>query len=167
MPVDLSKSALFSQTEQHLQQQGFRIERKDDARPWGGFFVLDETQAQQFANQYFGGLAVDALRISGKLSPKILLVAPHQRLSWQYHHRRAEIWRVVSGTVGVITSPTDEEGPLKTYGPGEQITLRQGERHRLIGLDGWGQIAEIWQHTDAAQPSDEDDIVRVQDDFGR
>jgi len=28
-------------------------------------------------------------------------------------------------------------------------------------------IAEIWQHTDAAQPSDEDDIVRVQDDFGR
>jgi len=167
MSVDLTKPAIFSQTEQQLQQQGFRLERKDDARPWGGFFVLDETQAQQFANQYFDGLGVDALRISGKLSPKILLVAPHQRLSWQYHHRRAEIWRVVSGTVGVMTSPTDEEGPLKTYGPGEQITLRQGERHRLIGLDSWGQIAEIWQHTDAAYPSDEDDIVRVQDDFGR
>jgi hypothetical protein len=28
-------------------------------------------------------------------------------------------------------------------------------------------IAEIWQHTNADQPSDEDDIVRVQDDFGR
>ncbi|RSK43478.1 cupin domain-containing protein [Hymenobacter perfusus] len=167
MPVDLTKSAIFAHTEQQLQQQGFRLERKDDARPWGGFFVLDETQAQQFANQYFDGLAVDALRISGKLSPKILLVAPHQRLSWQYHHRRAEIWRVVSGTVGVITSPTDEEGSLKTYAPGEQITLQQGERHRLIGLDGWGQIAEIWQHTNAAHPSDEDDIVRVQDDFGR
>ncbi|RSK29616.1 cupin domain-containing protein [Hymenobacter metallilatus] len=167
MPAELTKSALFFYTEQHLQQQGFRIERKDEERPWGGFFVLDETQAQQFADMYFNGLEVDNLRISGKLSPKILLVAPHQRLSWQYHHRRAEIWRVVSGTVGVVTSPTNEEGPLKTYGPGEQITLQQGERHRLIGLDDWGQIAEIWQHTDAAQPSDEDDIVRVQDDFGR
>lgn len=167
MTASSDKSALFLQTEQHLQRQGFRIERKDEARPWGGFFVLDENQAQRFADQYFDGLAVDNLRISGKLSPKILLVAPHQRLSWQYHHRRAEIWRVVSGTVGVITSPTDEEGALKTYGPGEQITLQQGERHRLIGLDGWGQIAEIWQHTDATQPSDEDDIVRVQDDFGR
>jgi len=28
-------------------------------------------------------------------------------------------------------------------------------------------VAEIWQHTDAAQPSNEADIVRVQDDFGR
>ncbi|WP_426491574.1 phosphoheptose isomerase [Hymenobacter sp. 102] len=167
MTADFSKSSLFSQLRQQLQQQGFRIEHQDEARPWGGFFVLDENQAQQFANQYFDGLAVDELRISGKLSPKILLVAPHKRLSWQYHHRRAEIWRVVSGTVGVITSATDDEGPLKTYGPGEQLTLQQSERHRLVGLDGWGQIAEIWQHTDAAHPSDEDDIVRVQDDFGR
>jgi hypothetical protein len=30
-----------------------------------------------------------------------------------------------------------------------------------------GVIAEIWQHTDANHPSDEDDIIRVQDDFGR
>jgi hypothetical protein len=28
-------------------------------------------------------------------------------------------------------------------------------------------LAEIWQHTDDANPSNEDDIVRVQDDFGR
>jgi hypothetical protein len=34
-------------------------------------------------------------------------------------------------------------------------------------LDKQAIIAEIWQHTDAAQPSDEEDIVRVQDDFGR
>jgi hypothetical protein len=50
---------------------------------------------------------------------------------------------------------------------GEIIRLKQGQRHRLVGLNGWGMIAEIWQHTDASQPSDEDDIVRVQDDFGR
>ncbi|TGE05225.1 cupin domain-containing protein [Hymenobacter fodinae] len=167
MSSDLSKQELFQQTEQRLRQQGFGIMVQDQTRPWGGFFVLDEDQAQEFANTYFDGLSVENLRISGKLSPKVLLVAPHQRLSWQYHHRRAEIWRVVSGTVGVVTSPTDEEGELKTYGPGEQIVLQQGERHRLIGLDGWGTIAEIWQHTDAQHPSDEEDIVRVQDDFGR
>jgi mannose-6-phosphate isomerase len=28
-------------------------------------------------------------------------------------------------------------------------------------------VAEIWQHTDADYPSDEEDIIRVQDDFGR
>ncbi|TGE22070.1 phosphoheptose isomerase [Hymenobacter aquaticus] len=167
MSSEMSKQQLFQQTQQHLQEQGFGIAQQDQTRPWGGFFVLDENQAQQFADTYFDGLPIDQLRISGKLSPKVLLVAPHQRLSWQYHHRRAEIWKVVRGTVGVVTSPTDEQGELKTYAPGQVITLRQGERHRLVGLDDWGLIAEIWQHTDATQPSDEDDIVRVQDDFGR
>ena len=164
---DEQKTQLFQQTEQQLQQQGFTIDRQDQTRPWGGFFVIDENQAQQFADAYFDNLSVDTLRISGKLSPKVLLVAPDKRLSWQYHHRRAEIWRVVQGPVGVVTSSTDDEGELKTYQPGETITLRQGERHRLVGLSGWGVLAEIWQHTDATQPSDEDDIVRVQDDFGR
>ncbi len=96
-----------------------------------------------------------------------MVVAPEKRLSWQYHHRRAEIWRVVSGTVGVVMSDTDEETEVKTYQPGELITLRQGERHRLVGLAEWGVLAEIWQHTEPENPSDEDDIVRVQDDFGR
>ena len=42
----------------------------------------------------------------------------------------------------------------------------QGVRHRLIGLDDYAVVAEIWQHTDKI-PSDEEDIIRVQDDFGR
>ncbi|MDO7876385.1 phosphoheptose isomerase [Hymenobacter sp. ASUV-10] len=161
------KTALFAEISARLRGQGFTIARQDQSRPWGGFFVLDEAQAQQFADAYFDGLSVDRLRISGQLSPKVLLVAPHQRLSWQYHHRRAEIWQVVQGPVGVATSPTDAEGEVKSYAPGERIVLQQGERHRLVGLDGWGVVAEIWQHTDAERPSDEDDIVRVQDDFGR
>jgi mannose-6-phosphate isomerase-like protein (cupin superfamily) len=165
--LDEQKKQLFQQAEKQLQQQGFTINKQDHARPWGGFFVIDENQAQHFADVYFDSLSVETLRISGKLSPKILLVAPGKRLSWQYHHRRAEIWRVVQGPVGVVTSGTDEEGALKTYQPGETVTLRQGERHRLVGLSNWGVLAEIWQHTDASQPSDEDDIVRVQDDFGR
>jgi mannose-6-phosphate isomerase-like protein (cupin superfamily) len=164
---DTSKAARFQEIANTLAEQGFTIAQQDQTRPWGGFFVIDESQAQAFADKYFDGRSVDELRISGKLSPKVLLVAPNQRLSWQYHFRRAEIWKVVQGPVGVATSPTDEEGEVKSYEPGALIVLKQGERHRLVGLDGWGVIAEIWQHTDANQPSDEDDIVRVQDDFGR
>lgn len=161
------KADLFKKISKKLSSQGFQIDQIDMERPWGGFFVINEAQAQAFADQYFGGLDVNQLKISGKLSPKILLVAPQTRLSWQYHFRRAEIWTVVEGTVGVITSPTDEQGELRTLNQGDTITLEQGERHRLIGLDGWGILAEIWQHTDASNPSDESDIVRVQDDFGR
>ena len=161
------KATLFTKISDQLHRQGFTVAQQDQQRPWGGFFVLDEAQAQAFADQYFNGLRVDELRISGRLSPKMLLVAPQQRLSWQYHHRRAEIWQVVQGPVGVATSATDEQGEVKSYRGGERIVLKQGERHRLVGLDGWGVVAEIWQHTDASQPSDEDDIVRVQDDFGR
>ena len=161
------KAALFAREALFLRRLGLHVIQQDQSRPWGGFFVLDESQAQQFANYYFNGLPVDSLRLGGALSPKLLLVAPQQRLSWQYHHRRAEIWQVVQGPVGVATSDTDAAGKVKTYMPGERIVLKQGERHRLVGLDDWGVVAEIWQHTDAERPSDEDDIVRVQDDFGR
>ena len=167
VPIDISKYALFERVEMQLRQQGFAIEHKDQGRPWGGFFVINEDQAQEFADIYFNGLSIEKLRISGKLSPKVLLVAPQQRLSWQYHHRRAEIWQVVQGPVGAITSPNDQPGQLKTCQVGQRIIIAQGERHRLVGLDDWSVLAEIWQHTDASNPSDEDDIVRVQDDFGR
>ncbi len=168
MPTTASqKQALFQSVAATLQQQGFTIERQDPTRPWGGFFVIQEDQAQQFADLYFDGLPIEGLKIAGKLSPKVLLVAPQQRLSWQYHHRRAEIWQVVQGPVGVATSDTDEQGEVKSLQVGERIILQQGERHRLVGLKDWGVLAEIWQHTDASNPSDEDDIVRVQDDFGR
>ena len=129
--------------------------------------MLSEEQAQKFADTYFDGMPVDTLKISGKLSPKVLVVAPEKRLSWQYHHRRAEIWKVVKGSVGVVRSQTDQEGENKTYEPGGLITLEQGKRHRLVGLNNWGVLAEIWQHTLADNPSDEEDIIRVQDDFGR
>lgn len=47
------------------------------------------------------------------------------------------------------------------------MTFRQVERHRLMGLDDYAIMAEIWQYTDVNNPSDEGDIVRVQDDFSR
>ncbi|WP_249066629.1 phosphoheptose isomerase [Halalkalibaculum roseum] len=162
-----SKEEIFNRVEEQIKQNGFSIIDQDHDRPWGGFFVIDESEAPEFTKTYFNDISADELKISGKLSPKILVVQPGKRLSWQYHHRRAEIWEVLSGPVGVIKSDTDEEGPLKTYEEGDSIRLKQGERHRLVGLNDWGVLAEIWQHTDADHPSDEEDIVRVQDDFGR
>ena len=159
--------SIFERIEQELTQNGLKIASFDFERPWGGFFVMEEEQAQDFANCYFDGLNVEQLRFSGKLSPKILLVKPAARLSWQYHHRRAETWRVISGPVGIIRSKDDQEGEMSTFQTGETIVLEQGERHRLIGLADWGVVAEFWQHTDASRPSDEEDIVRVQDDYAR
>jgi mannose-6-phosphate isomerase len=161
------KQTVLSNVESYLRDLNFKVVDKDFTRPWGGFFVLDETQAAAFASLYFPGIEVDSLKIGGKLSPKILMVQPNKRLSWQYHHRRAEIWKLVGGTAGIVTSETDKEGPVKTLALEEIVRLNQGQRHRLVGLDGWGMIAEIWQHTDKNKPSDESDIVRVQDDFGR
>jgi mannose-6-phosphate isomerase-like protein (cupin superfamily) len=150
-----------------LKQLDFTIVTEDLSRPWGGFYVIDESQAADFARKFFPEEDLEALKISEKLSPKILMVAPGKRLSWQYHHRRAEIWRCIDGEVAVATSHSDEEDEKHVLKIGDKIKLAQGQRHRLIGLDGWGIVAEIWQHTDAANPSDEDDIVRLQDDFGR
>jgi mannose-6-phosphate isomerase len=129
--------------------------------------VIDETQAQEFSNKLFEGLDVNTLKIGGKLSPKILIVKPAARLSWQYHNRCAEIWQVYKGSTGVFRSDSDIENEMKVFNKGHQIILKQGERHRLIGLDETSVVAEIWLHTDKNNPSDEDDIIRVQDDFGR
>jgi mannose-6-phosphate isomerase-like protein (cupin superfamily) len=162
-----NKQQTFEQAAALLDELGFRVINKDDNRPWGGFYVIDESQAAEFAKHFFPDENFDELKITNKLSPKILLVAPKTRLSWQYHHRRAEIWKCIGGTAGVVTSDTDEEKQQHKLNVGDVIKLKQGERHRLVGLDDWGMVAEIWQHTDEANPSNEDDIVRVQDDFGR
>ena len=158
---------IFSSVQSELEEQHFRIVDKDHNRPWGGFFVIAEEQAQRFADVYFDGLDVSSLKISGKLSPKILIVAPIKRLSWQYHHRRAEIWRVIQGKAGVVRSNTDSENELEILNVGASVKLLQGERHRLVGLEDYAVVAEIWQHTDGNDPFDEEDIVRVQDDYGR
>lgn len=162
-----TKQEIFKSAAEMLSRLGFSIAKQDDQRPWGGFYVVDEDQAPAFAKEFFPKEDFESLQITKKLSPKILIVAPNTRLSWQYHHRRAEIWNCVQGTVGVVTSDTDVEKDEHILHVGDIIKLKQGERHRLVGKDDWGLVAEIWQHTDADHPSDEDDIVRVQDDFGR
>lgn len=163
-------ASVFARVRAMIEAEGLRIASMDDARPWGGFFVIDPStgsgQARDFLRAFFPDEDAEALATQ-TISPKILVVAPGARLSWQYHHRRAELWRVLEGPVMVMRSDTDAETEPETYGAGETLKLAQGERHRLIGANGYGIVAEIWRHTDPANPSDENDIVRVQDDFGR
>ena len=161
------KNTVFSTVKEFITNKGFSIANEDASRPWGGFLVIDEAQAPLFIATFFPQFTLKDFEGFDKLSPKILLVAPHQRLSWQYHHRRSEIWTVIGGNAGIVRSETDEQNPQEKLPLGTTVSLKKGERHRLVGVDEWGVIAEIWQHTDINHPSDEDDIVRVQDDFGR
>ena len=162
----MDKSKIFSTVKNSLDKEGLGVQSIDMTRPWGGFFVINEADSEKFIDQYFPALDKTQL-LHGKLSPKILLVQPGKKLSWQYHHRRSEIWKLIEGHAAVATSDTDTENDIRYLQLGETITLKQGERHRLIGLDDWGIVAEIWVHTDVNNPSNEDDIVRLQDDFGR
>ena len=49
----------------------------------------------------------------------------------------------------------DNEKPMIILNEKDQIKLKKGERHRLIGLDDFAVVSEIWQHTDPDNPSDE------------
>ena len=164
LSANLEKKAVFKTVKDYLEQNGFLVVHSDQTRPWGGFYVIDEQQSQKFIDFFFRGVEESA---SGKISPKILIVEKEKRLSWQYHHRRAELWKVVGGEVAVVISNNDSETPLQVKKINDIIVLKQGERHRLVGLNSWGIIAEIWQHTNKDEPSNEEDIVRIQDDFGR
>ncbi len=61
------------------------------------------------ADTYLDGLSIENMKVAGKLSPILLLVKPSARLSWQYHHRRAETWMVICGLVGIVISLDDTE----------------------------------------------------------
>lgn len=163
-----TKSHIVESLRAHLAAQGFEIVEIDSNRHWGAFLRIANHQADRFIQTYFADIPVPENARTGDRSPKFLLVAPHKRLSWQYHDRRAEFWRTLSGTVGVAVSETDQQPADITQLPqGATISLAQGTRHRLIGLDNWGVIAEIWIHTDPQNPSTESDIYRLQDDYAR
>jgi mannose-6-phosphate isomerase-like protein (cupin superfamily) len=151
--------------------RGFGIEILEELsscdRPWGGFLRFSEASFLRFFHAYWQGTEVSGLDKGLRLDPKILLVAPGKRLSLQYHHRRCEHWRVIDGPVKIEIGPDGSSLETFVFDTGEVVQIPCGAWHRLTGLHGWGRIAEIWQSTDPENPSDEDDIVRVEDDFGR
>lgn len=164
----LPKEVVASKLEHSLKESGYLIIEEDFERPWGGFLRISEEQADRFLNEFFDGVDLPPTTKGATLSPKFLLVEPGKRLSWQVHNRRAEFWRVIRGPVGAYRSESDEQPDKpEVFNEGETIDLPEGTRHRLVGLKGQGIVAEIWIHTDPKNPSDETDIKRLADDFGR
>lgn len=174
LEVDTSKTNekedVIGVVESALFQQGYRIAELDQSRPWGGFIRLENDTANAFVEDFFPGLDPIDARLGdpeAALSPKILIVSPEQRLSWQYHDRRAERWAFINDG-GYVRSSTDEQNEVTFAKAGDIVQFDTGERHRLVGALGhYTLVAEIWQHTDPTEPSNEDDIVRLEDDYKR
>ena len=140
----------------------------DLGRPWGFYFYFDPDQTTKFTNEFFKGIDLEGIDASLPLQPKVLVFEPNKRVSWQYHNRRSEIWRCITEECQTSTSQSDEEGNPEIIKYGDVVNFTQGTRHRGGATkSGWGAVAEIWQHADPSHPSDEADIVRLQDDFGR
>lgn len=165
---ETSKEEVFNKVQAYLGDLAIDIASMDSERPWGGFFVIDEGSTDIFINQFFPDYDIEDIKQFGsKLSPKILVVGPGEELSWQYHYRRAELWKCVEGPVGYRRSLDDTQSEVIALQNGEIVQFAPSERHRLVGNGTWGIVAEFWQHTNPEQPSDEDDIVRLQDKYGR
>jgi mannose-1-phosphate guanylyltransferase/mannose-6-phosphate isomerase len=109
-----------------------------DIRPWGNWQLLDEGEGYKV---------------------KRIDVKPGQRLSLQYHERRSEHWVVVAGrgrvTIGEETLEVE---------PGRRLFIPKRGPHRIENI---GQ--EIFKviEVQLGEYLGEDDIVRIQDDYGR
>ena len=107
-------------------------------RPWGTYATLKQEDGYQV---------------------KRITVAPGQKLSLQYHDKRAEHWVVTQGQANVQVG--DEE--FET-GPGEYRYIPLGEKHRLTNI---GEIELVLVEVQVGSYLGEDDIVRVEDIYGR
>jgi mannose-6-phosphate isomerase len=112
--------------------------REFDRRPWGSYTVLEE------------GSTFKVKRIE---------VLPGKRLSYQKHAQRAEHWFVVKGTARVTL-----DGREITVSAGEAIDIPMGSAHRV---ENPGDEDLIFIEVQRGNYLGEDDIVRLQDDFGR
>ena len=88
---------------------------------------------------------------------KRIFVYPKQRFSLQYHNYREEHWTIVEG-IGTITQGDIES----TIRPGEYAYIPKGTLHRLCGGEEGITLIEVQKGI-----CDEDDIVRIEDDYGR
>lgn len=111
---------------------------KFDQRPWGSFTVLDEA---------------DGYKV------KRIEVLPHKRLSYQRHSRRAEHWMVVEGA-GRVTL----DGRDVVVRVGDTVDVPIGTAHRI---ENPGDEPLVFIEIQRGSYLGEDDIVRLEDDFGR
>jgi len=113
--------------------------REFDERPWGSFTVLDDHEADH--------------------KVKRLVVRPGMRLSYQVHAHRAEHWYIVSGIATVTL-----DGNAFDCHPGESVDIPIGTAHRC---ENKGDQPVIFIEVQTGTYFGEDDIVRLEDDFGR
>ena len=107
-------------------------------RPWGWYETVSEVPGNKV---------------------KRIRVHPGQQLSLQKHHQRAEHWVVVLGTARITVGER-----VVDMAAGQHVDIAVGEVHRLANLTG--QPVEIVEVQFGAYLG-EDDIVRLQDDYGR
>jgi mannose-6-phosphate isomerase len=113
--------------------------REFDERPWGNFTVLDDAASDH--------------------KVKRIVVTPGKRLSYQTHKFRAEHWYVVSGRATVVL-----DGRVLELGPGESVDIAIGAAHRC---ENHGSEPVVFIEVQHGTYFGEDDIVRLEDDFGR
>lgn len=107
-------------------------------RPWGRYEVLQEA-----ANYKVKSIHVD----------------PGKRLSYQRHQKRAEHWFIAAGN-GEVTI----DGSVIQVGPGSTVDIAINQLHRISNT---GNIELIFIEVQTGTYFGEDDIERVEDDFGR
>ncbi len=107
-------------------------------RPWGDYEVLSDEAGHKV---------------------KRIVVHPGKRLSLQRHSNRAEHWYMLSGDA-VVTIDRDDH-PLKS---GQSVDIAKGTLHRLKNS---GKEPAMFIEVQTGKYLGEDDIERVEDDFGR
>lgn len=167
----VTKKVASTRVRDMIKETGYTIVEFNEDKPWGAYYRLHNDEAERFVQEFFPGLTMKEARLGHDdvdLSPKFLLVSPGQRLSWQLHHRRAERWRFLNKGA-YFKSSADKQGKRLTAEPDTIVQFEQGERHRLCTFDdeNYTLVAEIWQHTVPDAPSNEDDIIRLEDDYQR
>lgn len=132
---------------------------KSETRCWGKFYCIDKSYNQRFINLFFQDTVINDV---SKIYCKILCVSQNKKLSLQYHKKRKEIWKILDGQVNAIVDK--DEISLNTN---DVVVIESYINHRLIGQENDSIIAEIWINDNEKDPTSEDDIVRLEDDFGR
>jgi len=111
---------------------------KEYHRPWGYYIILADEEDHKV---------------------KRIVVKPSKRLSLQLHHKRSEHWYVTSGEA--IVTLGDREIAMKK---GEAVDIPKTTAHRVQNL---GNEALTFIEIQTGEYFGEDDIVRMEDDFGR
>ena len=114
------------------------VEADETHRPWGHYEILGDARDHKV---------------------KRIIVDPGMRLSYQTHARRSEHWFIVSGT-GEMTL----DGNVVPVVSGAAIDIPLGIPHRIENTGGEPLVFIEVQH---GEYFGEDDIVRLDDDFGR